>query len=121
MFLEESEWRTYCRRKPVRYIRTAKAVACQNCGRPGSEKNPLQNAHIIGFDLAVIELGLTPDYLDSNQNIVTACRRQCNKSSELDLQGSMQRLRSLGVKKLSSYLPATILDFWKSCAKQKST
>lgn len=80
MFLDEAEWLTYCRRKPVRYIRRPRA-ACQVCGRPGSLRNPLQSAHIIGFDVGVIDLGLTPEFLDSEKNIVTAHRRACNKIS----------------------------------------
>ena len=70
MFLDEAEWLTYCKRKPVRYIRTFKAAVCQVCGQPGSPENPLQKAHIIGFDVGVIDLGMTPDFLDSEKNIV---------------------------------------------------
>lgn len=82
MFLDEAEWLTYCKRKPVRYIRTPKTAACQVCGLPGSVDNPLHNAHIIGFDVGVIELGMTPDFLDSEKNIVTAhCIRATNNRS----------------------------------------
>ena len=112
MFLYEAEWSTYCRRKPVRYIRTDKTSTCQVCGQPGSAENPLQNAHIIGFDVGVIDLGLTPEFLDSDKNIVTAHRRTCNKRVELDLQGSMDRLRDLGVRELPEYLPAIIHENW---------
>jgi hypothetical protein len=112
MFLDKAEWLTYCRRKPVRYIRTAKAAVCQVCGLPGSSENPLQNAHIIGFDVGVIDLGMTPEFLDSEKNIVTAHRRTCNKQSELGLQDSMSRLRDLGVKELPQYLPAAIHEAW---------
>ncbi|MBI3923848.1 MAG: hypothetical protein HY318_20670 [Armatimonadetes bacterium] len=112
MFLDGPEWLTYCKRKPVRYIRTSKAAVCQVCGLPGSSENPLQNAHIIGFDVGVIDLGMTPDFLDSEKNIVTAHRRTCNKQSELDLKGSMGRLRNLGVKELPRYLQAAIQEAW---------
>ncbi len=93
MFLEFAEWATYCRRKPVRYIRGPKAAVCQVCGLPGTNENPLQSAHVIGFDVGVIDLGMTPDFLDSDRNIVTAHRCGCNKQSELDIQGSIARLR----------------------------
>jgi hypothetical protein len=116
MFLDEPEWLTYCRRKPVRYIRTAKATVCQVCSLPGSSVNPLQNAHIVGFDVGVIDLGLTPEFLDSDKNIVTAHRRTCNKQSELDLTASMARLRQLGVQELPKYLPATIHEAWARTA-----
>ena len=33
-FLTEEEWRTYLRRKPVRYIRKAVSEACEVCGKP---------------------------------------------------------------------------------------
>jgi hypothetical protein len=112
MFLDEAEWHTYCRRKAVRYIRRPRAAVCQVCGLPGSSENPLQSAHIIGFDVGVIDLGMTPDFLDSDKNIVTAHRRTCNRSSELDLQGSMSRLRDLGVQELPKYLPAPLQEAW---------
>jgi hypothetical protein len=116
MFLDEAEWLTYRRRKPVRYIRLPKADVCQvrGCGLPGSSENPLQNAHVIGFDQGVIDLGLTPEFLDSDKNIVTAHRRCCNKQSELDLEGSMRRLLGLGVEELPKYLPVDVQrDFQK--------
>ena len=116
MFLHESEWVTYCRRKPVRYIRAPCKTACQRCGERGSPDNPLQSAHIIGFDIGVIDLGLTPEYLDSEKNIVTAHRRKCNEESELDLTASMARLRELGVQELPNYLPAAMHEAWAKAA-----
>ncbi len=112
-FLLEAEWTTYRRRKPVRYIRKAKAGECQVCGRPGNPDNPLQNAHVIGFDVGVIDLALTPEYLDSDENIVTAHRKTCNRVSELDLVGSMKRLRELGVRELPAFLPDAIRETWR--------
>ena len=110
MFLDEAEWRTYCRRKPVRYIRRPKATKCAWCSLPGCPENPLQCAHVIGFDMGVMDLGLTPEFLDSKDNIVTAHRRTCNKQSELSLQGSIDRLRKLGVIELPKYLPDLIQE-----------
>ena len=112
MFLNEAEWGTYCRRKPVRYIRRPKTDACQICGLAASEANPLQSAHVIAFDLGIIDLALTPEYLDSDENIVTAHRQSCNKRAELGLHNSIRRLRSLGVKCLPQYLPLTIREAW---------
>ena len=113
MFLDEAEWRTYCRRKPVRYIRRPRATVCQVCGLPGSSENPLQSAHVVGFDVGVIDLGITPEFLDSETNIVSAHRRTCNKQSELDLQGSMNWLRQLGAKELPKYLPSVTQEAWE--------
>ena len=73
-------------------------------------------AHVISFDMGVIELGLTPEFLDSEKNILTAHRRTCNKGCELDLIASMTRLRELGVKELPPYLPAATLDAWRTAA-----
>lgn len=112
IFLEEAEWQTYCRRKPVRYIRTAKSGTCAICPDPVSAENPLQSAHIIGFHVGVIELGLTPEFLDSAENIVIAHRRTCNRQSELDLEASMERLRGLGVRELPKFLPAATHKAW---------
>jgi hypothetical protein len=63
--------------------------------------------------MGVMELGLTPEFLDSEDNIVTAHRRTCNKKCELDLQRSMNRLRQLGVKELPKYLPVAIQNEWE--------
>jgi hypothetical protein len=118
LFLEEAEWRTYCRRKPVRYIRSPKEAICNVCGGGATVDNPLQSAHIIGFDMGVIDLGLTPNFLDGDNNIVTAHRRTCNAQSELDLPAAMVRLRELfGVKELPRYLPAGIHEAWRNAAR----
>jgi hypothetical protein len=86
---------------------------------PVSLDNPLQSAHVIGFDVGVIDLGLTPEFLDSEENIVTAHRRTCNKKVELDLQGSMHRLFGLfGVRALPQYLPAEIHETWRKATGQ---
>jgi hypothetical protein len=85
VFLTSAEWDTFCRRRPVRYIHKRKEPICQVCGLPPTPDNPLQNAHIISFDIGVIDLALTPDYLDSDANILSAHRNHCNKASELDL------------------------------------
>jgi len=82
------------------------------CGLARSLDNPLQSAHIIGFDLGVIELGLTPEFLDSDENIVTAHRRTCNKVSELSLNESMMRLRDLGVEDVPLFLSAAVRESW---------
>jgi hypothetical protein len=87
------------------------------CGLPGSPENPLQSAHVIGFDMGVIDLGLTPEFLDSDKNIVPAHRRTCNKSAELNLRDSMVRLRTLGVMELPTFLPEPIHREWSAlCA-----
>jgi hypothetical protein len=119
-FLEEAEWHTYRRRRPVRYIRRPRATVCIFCGDEESPENPLQSAHIIGFDVGVIELGLTPEFLDSDENIATAHRRTCNRSVDLGLQGSMVRLRNLGVEELPAYLPAEIQGAWNQMAESDS-
>ncbi len=121
VFLEEFEWATYRRRKPVRYIKRAKLSKCQWCGLPESPGNPLQNAHVISFDMGVIELALTPDFLDSSANIVTAHRRTCNKGSELSLLESMKRLRALGVTQLPQFLPSWVHETWLETSADSST
>lgn len=78
------------------------------------ETNGFQNAHIIGFNIGVIDLGLTPEFLDSDDNIVTAHRIACNKATELDLRGSIGRLRSIGVRELPHFLPDCIHEIWQS-------
>lgn len=105
MFLTESEWRTYLRRKPVRYVRGVRDATCTICGKPAMDDNPLQHSHRIGFDMGVIELALTPDFLDGPENIATAHRRKCNQLVELSLSQAISRLRELGVQSLPEFLP----------------
>lgn len=95
MFLSRDEWATYRRRKPVRYIRRNHGAKCAVCGNPASPDNPFQHAHQIGFKIGVIYLGLTPDYVDSKENIVTAHRRSCNQAAELDLRAPWDVCRLL--------------------------
>jgi hypothetical protein len=116
MFLNKPEWDTYRRRKPGRYIRRPKSAKCQICPQPVTPGNPLQTAHRIGFDVGVIDLGLTPEFLDGETNTITAHRRECNKESELTLEESMKRLRELGVKELPQFLPVEIQEAWRKTA-----
>ena len=114
VFLTQAEWETYRRRKPVRYIRKKTYEVCELCGQPETPNNPLQHAHIISFDLGVIALALTPDYLDQDTNIRTAHRNVCNQSVELDLRDSMLRLHAIGVRDLPEFLPPYIHELWSS-------
>lgn len=83
VFLLEVEWLTYRRRMPVRYIHHMKSDVCVVCGLPGAEGNPLQHAHRVGFAQGILKFGLTPDYLDAPENIVSAHRKLCNASVQL--------------------------------------
>ena len=111
-FLTEDEWRTYLRRKPVRYIRKSKTSTCEVCGQSPDEGNPFQSAHKISFDTGLVELALTPDFLDSDSNIATAHRTACNKRAELNLENSMRHLRALGIRELPSFLPEEVRSLW---------
>lgn len=86
MFLEPEELLTYKRRPPVRYAaRNVKPHSgfCDICGEAFTESNPLQVAHKIPFTKGVLDYGLTPDWLDSEFNLVWAHRSKCNKLAEL--------------------------------------
>ena len=113
-FLTEEEWDTFRRRKPVRYIKKQHTRKCTFCGRPPTDKNPFQHSHRIGFEVGVIYLGLTPEYVDSEKNVVTAHRTKCNASSELNLLAAMQLLKDGGVKALPKYLPEEIQELWRA-------
>ena len=111
-FLTEEEWRTYLRRKPVRYIRRATREFCEICGGGRDAENPFQHAHRIGFDIGVVRLALTPEFLDGEQNLVTAHRATCNKSAEFDLESSMRFLHKIGVRELPRFLPEETRALW---------
>lgn len=106
MFLDEAEWRTYLRRMPVRYIKKKHSPVCDVCGLPPFADNPLQHSHRIGFNVGIRKLGLTPDFLDSDQNIVSAHRKVCNASAEMSHAKALQWLE--GVGELPTYVVTSI-------------
>lgn len=112
MFLTREEYNTYLRRKPVRYIRKKLDTICVICGLEPTSGNPLQNAHKIGFEMGLVYLGLTPEYVDNHNNIVSAHRTSCNQMAELSLEDSMRFLYKSGVKELPSYLSKEILNLF---------
>ena len=112
VFLAEHEWSTYIKRMPVRYIKKKKDGICFVCGNSETQDNLFESSHIIGFRLGIVTLGLTPDFLDKDNNIVTAHKKTCNKTVELDLFDSCKRLRSLGIKDLPTFLPLESLNTW---------
>lgn len=97
VFLEEYEWLTYSRRLPVRRIRRAHSGVCAVCGQAGEPSNPLEHSHKIGFKVGVLLLGLTPDFLDGPDNIVSAHKKVCNRSAELPIGDALHFLKALGV------------------------
>ena len=112
-FLTQAEWQCYIRRKPVRYIKKSKPERCDMCGELGTPDNPLQNAHIIGFTMGVTHLGLTPEFLDGDTNIVAGHRKQCNAKAELGLTQVCAHLRAIGIKDLPEYLPEETILAWQ--------
>lgn len=111
-FLTEAEWLTYLRRKPVRYIKKEKAAICEVCGEPPNGEDTLQNAHKIGFDLGVIRLALTPEFLDKHENISTAHKKKCNRKVELDIEDAIRQLMTSGITSLPEFLPKESHDHW---------
>ncbi len=112
IFLSKEEWVTFCRVLPVRYIKKSKQKICNVCGLHESQENIFHNSHVIPFALGVTHLGLTPDYVNSDENIVTAHKKDCNKESELDLRGCIGFLKRNGVKAIPEYLPSQIQKIW---------
>jgi hypothetical protein len=113
VFLTKEEWETYCRRKPVRYIRKQKIAICEICGKSEEQGNSFQNAHMIGFDFGITYLALTPDFLDLDSNIKTAHKMICNKKCELSLKEILVYLKQIhNVAKLPDFLSQKILKEW---------
>ncbi len=63
--------------------------------------------------MGIVFLGLAPDFLDKNENIITAHKKCCNSFAELSLEDSCRRLKTIGVTKLPSYLPKNSLKCWE--------
>lgn len=112
MFLTRSEWMLYRRRHPVRYIKKKKQKVCSVCEQAELHENSLQWAHRIPFIRGVVQLALTPEFLDSEENLVTAHKKECNKASELDLVDSMGLLHSKSVENLPVFLPKELKELW---------
>jgi hypothetical protein len=109
VFLTESEWKTFLKRKPVRFIKKKHTDFCAVCGLSATIQNPFQHSHIIPFDMGIVDLALTPDFLDNHQNIVSAHRSICNKQVELSIKEAVDRLKSMGLI-LPNFLPTRILE-----------
>jgi ferredoxin len=93
VFLEDSEHATFSRRAPVRYAyRGMHPDRCEVCG---STEAPRQWAHKIPFGRGVLVYKLTPDYLDSPGNLVSACRAVCNSGVEFSHLQILRVLDSL--------------------------
>lgn len=114
IFLTKQEWQTYIRRMPVRYIRKRKKELCEICGKPQSKDNTFELSHIIGFKIGFVYFGLTPNFLDGDENIVTAHKRLCNSKAEITHQEICKRLKSLGIDKLPDFLPNETLEAWNN-------
>lgn len=96
----------------MRYIKKEKLTACEVCGKEEEKDNKFQNAHKIGFGLGIIELALTPEFIDGDRNIVTAHRNVCNSGAELDIIASMRFLLSIGIGDLPMFLPSETRSLW---------
>jgi|APSaa5957512535_1039671.scaffolds.fasta_scaffold06002_3 hypothetical protein len=114
IFLTKEEWQTYIRRMPVRYIKKKKEGFCQICGKPSSKDNPFESSHMIGFRMGIVFFGLTPDFVDRDENIVSAHKRLCNSEAEVTIQDVCIRLKSLGIDKLPDFLPHETLEAWNN-------
>ena len=112
IFLTAAEWDTFCRRKPVRYIHKRKEPVCQVCGLPATPNDPLQNAHIISFDVGVIDLALTPDSLDSDANIVSASEslQQGVGTGFAPIDDPSSFAGNSGIAKVPSFLHSGVVD-----------
>ena len=81
-FLTEAEWNTYRRKRSVRYA-DSDMTKCFDCGKPETKGNELQNAHRIGHAIGIDHVGLTPEALLRDYNIVKAHKKKCNAAVEL--------------------------------------
>jgi len=86
--LTSKEWETYQRRPPIRYTLSQygnipRPTSCdyRHCSVPAKSAKRIASAHGIAFQFGIAKLGLTPDWLDSNENIVGwAHEGSCNNT-----------------------------------------
>ena len=72
------------------------------------------NSHKIPFRRGIVEFALTPDFLDDYTNIISAHKRKCNKSAELNNFEICKTLKKMGIRELPSFLPKETLNIWNS-------
>lgn len=104
IWLTDEQWDTYRRVPPVRYVRhklvtsnnSDSIVQCFSCGKTDSIKN-LQVAHLIGHSAGIVDWGLTPDWLESPDNLVFTHPGQCNNNVALSPEGIVERLSTLNL------------------------
>src|SRR2546422_9831632 len=115
--LTPEEWDTYQRRPPLRRtlaqypdIRRPPTCGYRHCSVPAESSKPITLVHGIGFDFGVHELGLTPEWLDSPENLVGwAHAGNCNKRLGVpeELEPALRHLLALRQDYFPpSYLPA---------------
>ena len=107
VYLYEYEWLTYQRRMPVRYIRKPHEGVCSICGQGPEVGNPLEHSHKIPFRVGIMQLALTPDFLDAKHNIVSAHKRGCNRAAEMDLSTCLAYLESSGFGQPPPFITST--------------
>lgn len=101
-WLTVEEWETYRRRAAVRYPQKLRAEVikrdgetCCICGSVNGK--PIQLAHHVPFKMGLIDFGLTPEWLDSIDNLRLAHQGSCNDLAECKSEEVPQLLVSLGL------------------------
>jgi hypothetical protein len=119
-FLTKPEWEAYCRHRPAHRTsrRSLHVEVCYVCGETASVERPFQFAHRIGFLQGILLFGLTPDYVDRQENLVTAHRGACNDAAELTLEEVVKVLRADGVETLPDHLLGRIKLLWDEIIQQ---
>ena len=93
-YLTDNEWEVFTRVLPVRYLdKKFKKDYCEVCGEKGGV---LQLAHKIPFSKGIRQFQLTPDLLNSPDNLITAHQGKCNKSVEWSAEEILEYLNYHG-------------------------
>lgn len=125
-FLTKAEWGAYRNRPPVRY--TGKKLKqyrrhngiCEFCDGPETEGNPLQAAHLISFSKGVQHLALTPEFLDHQDRMKWAHRKDCNDRVEYGFVETLRYLRDkVGIGTLPPFLRPEVLRAWDACIQEE--
>ena len=114
IFLTEAEWFTFRKHKPARHTHKNKTNICAVCGLGSIQGKRFEGAHKIPLMKGMANFGLTPDYLNRDENIVTTHNGKCNAKAELSVIDSMKLMREWGIKELPEYLDEEILELWKT-------
>jgi hypothetical protein len=112
-FLTEYEWNTYQKCLPETLIRKMKYPLSCECSTnvDGESSSNFKKSHKIKFNMGIIQLGLTPDFLDASLNVNVSHKNRIHPPilQKINLKDAIEILiNEYKIDELPEYLPINI-------------